>query len=304
MTTIALKSCTTSWPLSGFADEAGEASDVQITVIKRAGFRHIDLRGIDGHNISQLPLNKAEDIQRKLAAANISVAMFGSPIGKIDITDDMQMDLAKLTHLGKLSEIFSCKAVRIFSYFNKTNRPLAEWQSESLTRLKMLRELAEELGLVLYHENESHIFGDTSKNVRVIAREIRGDAKPGEAGAFRMIFDFDNFNRTGKDAWTIWQELRDYTDAFHLKDSDVSGQHVPVGAGVGRVREILADALSRQWHGPLSLEPHLQHSAAVIATGPSGQANRKYSEMTPADVWNLAAEAAKLILGQIKAPVV
>jgi sugar phosphate isomerase/epimerase len=303
MPQIPLKSCTTSWPLSGFADEAGEASDVQIAALQRAGFKHIDLRGVDGHNISVLPPTPAEAIQKKLDAAGIRVAMFGSPIGKLDIADDVNIDLDKLKHLGGLAPIFGCKAVRIFSYYNKAARPAMEWRRESLARLRQLRDLAEELGLVLYHENESHIFGDTSENVLAIAHELRGNAKPGEAGAFRMIYDFDNYNRTGKDAWQIWLEQRDFVDAFHLTDSDAQGQHVPVGAGIGGVRDILADALARGWKGPVSLEPHLQHSAAVMATGPSGEANQKYSEMSAPDAWQAAAAAAKDLLAAIKAPV-
>ena len=54
--------------------------------------------------------------------------------------------------------------------------------------------------------------------------------------------------------------------------------------------------LARSWHGPLSLEPHLQH-AAVMATRPSGQANAQAATMSTADVFHAAAEQAKLLLG-------
>jgi sugar phosphate isomerase/epimerase len=309
MTThINLTNCSNAWTLSGFTDEAGESTDAQIATAKRAGFKHVDLRGVDGFNISVLPVDKAEGIQKKLDAAGIQVAMFGSPIGKIDITDDAKIDLDKLAHLGELSDVFGCKAVRIFSYFNKKGAPPQEWRRESLARLKGLRDLAAELGLVLYHENESHIFGDTSENNVVIARELRGSEKSGAAtsggGPFRMIYDFDNYNRTGKDAWQIWLEQREHVDAFHLKDSDATGQHTTLGSGIGKAPEILRDALARGWHGPLSLEPHLRHSKAVVATGPSGQENQSFAQLSAEDCWQAAAEAAKRVLGAIKAPVV
>ena len=124
-----------------------------------------------------------------------------------------------------------------------------------------------DLGLVLYHENERHIFGDRLPGVKVIADELRGGSGD---GPFRIIFDFDNFNQTGDDVWRNWLELRDQTDGFHVKDSDPNNQHVPAGRGVGKIREILSDALGRGWQGPLTLEPHLAHSAAVLATGPHG----------------------------------
>lgn len=305
---INLTNCSTAWTLSGFTDEAGETSDAQIAAAKRAGFKHVDLRGIDGFNVTALPLDKAEGIRGKLDAAGIRVAMFGSPIGKIDIADDFRIDLDKLEHLGRLREVLGCNAVRVFSYYNKKGAAADQWRAESLTRLKKLRDLAAELGLVLYHENESHIFGDSSENNIHIAREVRGDEPTRKAvsggGPFRMIYDFDNYNRTGKDGWQIWLEQREFVDAFHLKDSDAAGQHTPVGAGIGKTREILGDALARGWYGPLSLEPHLQHSKAVMATGPSGQANQQFAQMTPADCWHAAAEAAKRLLSEIRAPVV
>lgn len=299
-TTIPLRSCSTSWPLSAFADEAAESCDGQIAAIKRAGFKHIDLRGIDGHNISVLPLDKAAIIRGKLDAAGITVGMFGSPLGKIDIAEDFAIDVNKLRHMGALADILGCRSVRIFSYFNKNNAPKDKWRDESLSRLKRLRDLAVELNLTLYHENEGHIFGDKSQDVAVIARELRGD-KAG--GPFRMIYDFDNYNRTGQDGWSIWLEQRGIVDAFHLKDSNAAGAHVPIGEGSTKAKEILADALSRGWAGPLSLEPHLKHSKAVMATGPSGQANVQFAELSEADCFHAAAQTALKLLGGLKAPV-
>jgi sugar phosphate isomerase/epimerase len=306
---IALRDCSNSWPVSAFADEAGPSCEAQIAALQRAGYKHIDIRGIDGHNISALPVDKAEGIRKKLDAAGITVAMFGSPLGKIDIADDMKIDLDKLAHMGKLREVLGCNAVRIFSYYNKDNKQSpAVWKAESLSRLKQLRDLAGELGLVLYHENESHIFGDTSENVLAIAKELRGPGKPGSNATFRMIYDFDNYNRTNKPAWNIWLEQRDHVDAFHLKDSDAAGHHTPVGQGIGGVREILADALARGFVGPFSLEPHLQHSPAVLATvaetGMDSKANQKFADMSAADCFHAAASVATKLLGELKAPVV
>ncbi len=287
-----------TWVLSAFADEAGPTAEDQIKALKRAGYSHIDIRGIDGHNITVLPQDKAREIRRKLDDAGIKVAMYGSPIGKIDIADDVETDLAKLRHLGGLIDIFDCKAVRMFSYYNKGGASPEKWQSESLSRLGKLKAEAGKLGLVLYHENESHIFGDHPAECAVIARELR-DGK-----TFRMIFDFSNFNMGGDDVWAGWELLQPVTDCFHLKDSDANRQHVLMGQGAGHAKRILADAIKRGWHGPLTLEPHLSHSKAVMATGPSGKANEAFSAMSQADSFHAAAQAAKNLLKDIGAPVV
>lgn len=303
---IPLRSCSSTWILSAFADEAADSSEGQIAALKRCGFKHIDLRGVDGHNISALPLDVAKSVRAKLDAAGIKVNMFGSPIGKIDIADDMKVDLDKLRHMAQLAPVLGCNAIRIFSYYNKHNRPKSEWQAETLKRLGALRDLARELGVVLYHENERHIFGDNCADVLTILRALR-DHSPEKPGAFRAIFDFDNYNQGGEDAWQNWLALRDLTDAFHLKESDKNNLHVPIGTGNGRVREILSDAKSRGWCGPLILEPHLQHSKAVLATvaitGMTTKPNAKFAEMKREDVFHYAAETAKSLMGELKAAI-
>ncbi len=285
-----------TWTLSAFADEAGQPAEDQIAASRRAGLRFIDLRNVGDYNITELPEDEATAVAAKLNDAGIAVNMFGSPIGKIDIADPVDIDLAKLDHLAKMRDIFGCNAVRIFSYYNNTNKVgMPQWQDEALSRLEKLRARAESLDLVLYHENEGGIFGDHLDQVKSIADRLRDGRR------LLLIFDFDNYNRGGDDVWANWQALREQTDAFHLKDSDASGQHVPIGHGAGRAREILSDALEMGWSGPLSLEPHLRHSAAVLATHVSGRENESFKDLSAADCFHLAAETAQKLLREIGA---
>lgn len=283
------------WILSAFADEAGSTTEEQIAALQRAGLKHIDVRGLEGFNVSELPLDVAQVAAQKFADAGITVGMLGSPLGKIDITEEFETDLAKLRHIAKLAPVFGANSVRVFSYFNKSGRSHSEWQAESLRRLGALKDEARNLGLILYHENERHIYGDLCADVLAIARELR------DGETFRLILDFDNYNQSGEDVWENWQQLKDVTDAFHLKDSTKENQHVPIGQGAGYAREIFTDALKNGWSGPLALEPHLTHSAAVMATGPSGQANQEFQNMGPADCFHIAAEEAKKLLQEIGA---
>ncbi len=283
-----------TWTLSAFADEAGGAIDEQIVALRQAELRYIDPRNIDGHNITALPTDVAEEAKKKLDAAGIAVKMYGSPLGKIDIADDMDGEFARLEHLGEMRKVFGCDAVRIFSYYNKAEQPMDTWAAESVDRLKRLRDRAAQLGLVLYHENERHIYGDRLEQVLHLAEELRGDS-------FKLIFDFDNYNQSGDDVWANWQALKDRTDAIHLKDSTAppDPMHVPAGQGNGQIPRILADAKAIGWDGPLTLEPHLSHSQAVMATGPSGRENQALADMTQAESFQLAADAAKAVLDDL-----
>lgn len=287
-----------NWTLSAFTDEAGAECSAQVQAAKRAGLNFVDLRSVDGHNITVLPVEQAQKVKEQLDAAGLRVQMFGSPIGKIDISEDLESDLERLRHLGKLKDILGCDAVRIFSFYNKENVPHEEWQKESLRRLNVLKELAAELGLVLYHENERHIFGDMLEDVAAIA-SLRSDN-------FKLIFDFDNYNQGHQDVWACWERLKSVTDSFHLKDSTPTESgfaHVPIGQGSGQAEKILRDAVASGWSGPVALEPHLSHSKAVAATGPSGIVNEAFSGMPTAESFHVAAETAHKLLADIGAQV-
>jgi len=284
-----------SWIISGFADEAAESADDQIIAVRDAGLTHIDPRSIDGYNISELPLEHAAALKQKFDTASITVNMLGTPIGKIDIADDFQIDQTKLDHVAKVGQALGCNQVRIFSYYNKNDQSKDAWRNESLSRLTQLKQRAQELGLVLYLENELHLFGDTCEPTLEIISALR-DGK-----TFKTIFDFDNYNQVGEDVWQNWLKLRDVSDAFHLKESDSDCQHVPVGEGAGRIKDILTDAKTRGWTGCLSLEPHLAHSPAVMATGASGQANQRLADLSPAQSFVYAAKVAKSLLEEIDA---
>lgn len=286
-----------TWKLSAFTDEAGESCEAQIEAAQNNGLKRLDLRAMDGFNCTVMPIEHAKGVAEKLKAANLEVGMFGSPLGKIDIADNMNTDIGKLEHLAELAPILGCHSVRIFSYYNKENRPHDFWQMESLSRLSLLQKRARELGLVLYHENERHIYGDLCEDVLQIATLRDGKS-------FKLIFDFDNYNQSGEDVWENWQKLHDKTDAIHLKDSTATHEHVPAGQGNGRVREILADALARGWSGPVIVEPHLSHSGAVAATGPSGAANQAFSAMAPHESFKVALDAAHQLLKDVGAEVV
>lgn len=282
-----------NWTLSAFSDEAGSSADQQINALLRAGLRFIDIRNIDGHGITNLPMEQAKIIKSKLDDHGIQTQMFGSPIGKIEIDDEILLDMDKLNHLGEMAPIFGCSAVRMFSYYNKSELSHDEWRKHTLQRLEVLRDRAEKMGLVLYHENERHIFGDLTDDVETLA-DLRN-------ASFKLIFDFDNYQQSGEDVWATWLRLADRTDAIHLKDSTEGNMHVPVGQGNGQIEKILSDAVARGWSGPLTLEPHLTHSKSVVSTGPSGQQNQAYSAMEPAESFEIAAQAAKDLLAKVGA---
>jgi len=281
-----------TWLLSAFTDEAGPDTETQVAASTRGNLKFIDPRTVDGHNIVDLPLDLARQVQKRYEAAGIAVNMYGSPIGKLDVEDDIQKDLDRLEHLGKLKDIFACDKVRMFSYYNKkANHPKDKWARLAFGHLRRLRDKAGQLGLILYHENESEIFGDHPDDCLAIADKLR------DGESFRMIYDFANYIRTGEDGWQTWQKMKPTTDCFHFKDQKKTGEHVPMGQGDTDAAKILKDAAESGWSGPCTLEPHLRHSKAVLATGAHGTGSRALSDMSAEDVFQVACDAAHELMG-------
>ena len=84
--------------LSAFADEYAPELDLQIEGLKKNGIGFMEIRGVDGTNVSDLSLEQAHEVRRKLDAAGIGVSAIGSPIGKIGLDDDFEAHLEKLRH--------------------------------------------------------------------------------------------------------------------------------------------------------------------------------------------------------------
>ena len=69
--------------LSAFADEIDPKLDKQIQVIQKHGIGYIELRSIEGKNVSEFTLDYAKETKKVLDASNIKISAIGSPIGKI-----------------------------------------------------------------------------------------------------------------------------------------------------------------------------------------------------------------------------
>ena len=111
---------------------------------------------------------------------------------------------------------------------------------------------AEKTDVVLAHENESGIYGDTGQRCLDLVTSL-------DSASFGCIFDFANFVNDGEDVWHCWELLRDHLTYFHIKDMTRNPKKiVPAGQGDGDVARILKDAFARGFDGYLSLEPHLK----------------------------------------------
>ncbi|MCL2708178.1 MAG: sugar phosphate isomerase/epimerase [Defluviitaleaceae bacterium] len=240
--------------LSGFADEITVDLSEQINAFKRLGISFMELRFINGKNIMEYPLEDIKSFRRTLDAGKIGVSAIGSPIGKAQITDDFGEYFKKFTHVCDVAELMGTKNIRIFSFYFPEGADPKDYRAEVIRRLGAFVEEAERRGLVLLHENEAAIYGETADGCRDLF-----DAIPSEN--FMAVFDPANFVFAGEEVFPrAYGILKDRIKYVHIKDAAVNGEKkeiTPAGEGDGRLPELLKKLGEDGYEGFLSIEPHL-----------------------------------------------
>ena len=66
-----------------FADEASPVIDRQIEAMCRNNLDGLEIRNVDGINVSEITLQKAKEVRDKLDSHGLWVWSVGSPLGKI-----------------------------------------------------------------------------------------------------------------------------------------------------------------------------------------------------------------------------
>ncbi len=229
--------------LSAFADEAASAYATQLKVLQEERIPYIELRGLDGKNVSELSEEEAKRYAVQTQEAGIKVWAIGSPLGKIGIDDDFDEHLEKAEHVFRLAGIFGTEKVRVFSFYTK--RPEAD-REEVMRRMGEMVRLAEKHGVVLFHENEKEIYGDTAVRCADLLSSNQG---------LKSVFDPANYVQCGEKVSDALNLLRKGTGYYHIKDAlYADGEVVPAGKGDGCLMELL-EGLTEDT--VLTLEPHL-----------------------------------------------
>lgn len=237
--------------LTGFADEIDPMMQKQYALLHKLGIEYIELRGVNGKNISELTEDEIKSLKLQLDRENIKISAIGSPAGKIKITNDFKEHFEMFEKLLSFAAILDTRYIRVFSFY--MDGDYETLKDEVFNRMSRFVDAAEKADVVLLHENEKGIYGDNLERCLQLVERFYGDN-------FKCTFDFANFVQCGVDTLEAYKALKPYIEYIHIKDALYDGGHVvPPGMGDGRLKEILDNAFSDGYHGFLSLEPHLSH---------------------------------------------
>ncbi len=265
--------------LCAFADEYGNSFAEQVEGLKKNEINLIELRNIDGKNVVDLSVDEGKHYYEKFRENGISVWSLGSPLGKVDISINIDEYLQTVRHLCELAQAFHTDKIRAFSFFNAYEK-----KEEVFSALQKMVAVAAEYGVKLYHENEKEIYGDTLARVMEIYREVQG---------LGYVYDPANFLQVGETAETTLAALLHKTDYFHVKDVVVATQElVPAGYGDGKIEEILKNI---QGDFTFTLEPHLAIFKGYENIDKSEMKN-KFTFSSNQEAFCVAAQSFKALL--------
>lgn len=275
--------------LSAFADEYSPIFDRQIEGLQENGVGCIEIRGVDGKNISSLSCDEAKNAKNKLESAGIKVSAIGSPIGKIGIYDDFEAHMALFRRTLEIAKIMETENMRIFSFYLPKDSTPDEVRSEVMRRLEKMLLESEKSGIKLCHENEKGIYGDSPERCLDIQNEF--------GGAIKCVFDPANFIECGYNPYPdAFELLGDSIYYMHIKDAAEDKTIVPAGAGIGHIPEIIGELNRKDFSCFLSVEPHLRVFKGLAELENTERSMIKNQYATSEEAFAAAVAAIKRII--------
>ena len=244
--------------LSAFADEIDMDLQTQMDVLAEHNIEYIEMRGVNGKCVVDYSLDEVKEIKKQLDERGFKISAVGSPLGKINITDDFKPHLDLFKHTMEVAEILETDYIRMFSFFIPEGDSPEKYRDQVMKRWQSFIDEAEGSGLILLHKNEKDIYGDTAERCLDLLETM-------DSENFKAIFDPANFVQcdvvTYPDAFNLLKEQIEY---LHIKDAVFSDHSVvPSGYGDGKIKEILQELNKNDRQYFLSLEPHLGSFAGL-----------------------------------------
>lgn len=280
--------------LSAFADEIDESLDIQMDVLEQNGIKYIEMRGVDGRNLVEYSLQEVKEIKRRLDERGFKLSAIGSPIGKIYITDDFQPHLELFKHTLEVARTMEVKYIRMFSFFIPQGEEPAKYRDEVMNRWRQFIKAAEGYDVVLLHENEKDIYGDTAERCLDLLETMNCEY-------LKATFDPANFIQCNVKTYPeAYESLKKHVVYIHIKDAVYSDHHVvPAGYGDGRVKDILKTLHRKGFEGFLSIEPHLAEFKGLADLETNQISIKSKEEADGPRKFSIAAAALKDILKEI-----
>lgn len=236
--------------LSAFADEYSPDFTEQCKGMNSLGIGYIEIRGVDGKNISDLNGEELKEAKSKLDFYGLKINSIGSPLGKIKVDGDIKAHYDLTKKICETALFLGTDKIRMFSFYPEDGGNVNDSREKIFEYLEKMIEIADGYNVYLCHENEADIYGETKENCLDLFNHF--------GSRLKCVFDMGNFTYTDHDAKDAYLALKDRIEYFHIKDGMPGRVFVPAGEGMSYTKEILSDYIKTADHDTfLTLEPHL-----------------------------------------------
>ena len=244
--------------LSAFSDEYADGLVEQCKALNDFGISYMEMRGVNGKNVSTLTKAEILEAKRTLLDYGIKVSSIGSPLGKIKIDGDLKGHLETAKRVFETANELGAKYIRMFSFYLPEGKTREECKGQVFDELEKLLLLADSYGVTLCHENEALIYGESPEKCLELVEYFDGKLK--------CVFDMGNFVLDGYNPMDAYKLLEKHVEYFHIKDALYAGAIVPAGKGEAQIKEIMDTyKASGKKDTFITLEPHLQTFSGLNA---------------------------------------
>ena len=261
--------------LAAFADEAARDFRGQLEALKKNNIGYVELRKLDGVNISRVPLEKARAYKAMLDDAGVRVWSLGSPLAKQHYKKDIAFETETARRLCELARIFECGNIRAFSFYTGFIKQRGETVRP---KLRELVGILSERNINYCLENDTGLYADVPERIEELL-----DCFP----EMKFVYDPANFIVSGCKAEDTLKRLCGRAYYYHIKDAR-GKRVVPSGFGNaeidGLVKRIDRDCVC-------TIEPHL-----FAFRGVQGTFTDQYDLRSSGGRFDLAVDAFKRIL--------
>ncbi|HSV27287.1 MAG TPA: sugar phosphate isomerase/epimerase family protein [Sedimentisphaerales bacterium] len=252
--------------LTGFADEAASLIELQIKAAKELGWGNIEMRSVGGRGMADLPDGDFDLVVRKLEKSGVKVNCFGSAIANWSkqITDPWKQTEEEVKVAIRRMKQLDAKMVRIMSYAVLKDREAEDqMKEERFRRVRDIRKMFEDAGILAVHENCMNYGGMSWKHTLELIENVPG---------LRLVYDTGNPIFTDdrakpkpypkQSSWEFYAKVKEHISYIHIKDgvwneATQTCDYTFPGEGRGDVKRIVKDLLAGGYDGGFSIEPHM-----------------------------------------------
>ena len=254
--------------MTGFADEAGAALDIQTRVTKELGWHNIESRNVQ---VDDFPAGNIHDISDaafdrlagKLEEAGVRINCFGSAIGnwsqKID--EPFDRSLAEVRRSIPRMQKLGVSLVRIMSFAVRDGDD--QMETERFKRVREIQRMFADAGLTALHENCMNYGGMGWQFTLKLLENVPG---------LKLVYDTGNPVASDErskpkpypkqSSWEFYSHVREHVAYIHIKDGiyDATTQKTTFtypGEGHGDIPKIIKDLFAHGYDGGISIEPHM-----------------------------------------------